>query len=472
MKYEIEHIHFVGIGGLGMSGIAEIFLNLGYKISGSDLHESDVTNSLKRIGVNIYIGHCSENINGANVVVISAAIGLNNPEVFAANVSGIPIVSRAVMLQELMRLRLGIAVSGTHGKTTTSSLIVSILSEALLDPTFIIGGILNSFEKNAKLGKGDYLVAEADESDASFLELLPIMTVVTNIDRDHMGTYSYDFSVLKKTFVKFLERLPFYGKAILCLDDLNICEIIPLVSRPIITYGLNSGSDIKGYEIHASGKKMCFKVQRWNRKKKSFLPSLKIELNLPGIHNVRNALAAVTIATELGISDEVICKALANFQGVKRRFTCIGEFQIDLKKGGGKFILIDDYSHHPTEIIATLSAARSIWPKKRVMLVFQPHRYTRTKDCFEDFIHALNMADVVLLTEVYSAGEHFSVSANGQSMYQALKNTVTKVQLQFVNNIDDLPKAINDLVLNDDIVIVMGAGSIGKIPKIFLEKFS
>ncbi len=468
MKYTIKHIHLVGIGGLGMSGIAEILFGLGYKVSGSDIKESFVTCRLRKIGINIFIGHSSNNISGADVVVTSAAIPSNNAEVSEAHIKNIMVVSRAAMLAELMRPKLGIAISGTHGKTTTTGLIANMLDSGNLNPTFIVGGILNSIGTNASLGRGDHIIVEADESDASFLSLSPTMLVITNIDRDHMGTYEWNLKFLKNTFLKFTERLPFYGKTILCLDDINTRELIPLISKPVITYGFDLSANVRAYEIQVLNTKMYFKVQRRNVHGFS-LPTLQIVLNLPGLHNVRNALAAIAIATELRISDQVICDTLSKFGGVKRRFTNLGKITID---NDTKFTLIDDYGHHPTEIEVTLSAARSAWPGKRIVLVFQPHRYTRTRDCFRNFVQVLSSADCVLLTETYSAGESLLEFSDGATLYQELSRSATKIELGFSKNVEDMPNLIANFVRNDDIVIVMGAGSIGMIPEKLFERFS
>lgn len=461
MKHRIQHIHFVGIGGSGMSGIAEVLLNLGYTISGSDLNESAVTRRLAGLGVNIAIGHVASNVTGAGAIVTSTAVAGDNPEVIAARAARIPVVPRAIMLAELMRLKRGIAVAGTHGKTTTTSLVASILAAGDLDPTFVIGGRLNSAGANARLGQGDYIVVEADESDASFLNLLPVMAIVTNIDADHMDTYGHDVARLKSAFIEFTQRLPFYGSAVLCTDDANVREIMPFVSRPITSYGLNEEAMVRGYEVQPEGTRMLFNVQRSHRD--TLLPPLQVVLNLPGLHNVRNALAAIAVATELGVSDEAICDALASFKGVGRRFTQTGEFPVPASHGGGTFTVIDDYGHHPVEMAATLAAARGAWPDRRIVLAFQPHRYTRTRDCFEDFVRVLGTADAVLLTEVYSAGEPPLVAADGRALSRALR-VAGKVEPVFVEDVAELPQAVVDFVRDGDVVIVMGAGSISKVP--------
>ena len=458
MKHRIEHIHFVGIGGSGMSGIAEVLLNLGYRVTGSDLSDSTVTQRLAGLGAAIFIGHDAANVSDADAIVTSTAVAGNNPEVMAARQRRIPIVPRAVMLAELMRLKRGIAVAGTHGKTTTTSLVASVLAAGGLDPTFVIGGRLNSAGANAQLGQGDYIVVEADESDASFLNLLPVMAVITNIDADHMDTYGHDVTKLKAAFIEFTQRLPFYGSAIVCMDDANVREIMPLISRPVTTYGQHPDAQVRALNIRAEGTRMVFDVQR--RDRDTVLPALHVELNLPGMHNVLNALAAIAVATELGVSDEAICSALSGFRGVGRRFTQVGEFNIPR---GGTFTLIDDYGHHPVEMAATLAAARGAWPTRRIVLAFQPHRYTRTRDCFEDFVKVLSAADAVFLTEVYAAGEPPLVAADGRALTRGVR-VAGKVEPIFVDDVMDLPQAILDVVKDGDVVVVMGAGSISKVP--------
>lgn len=458
MKHRIEQIHFVGIGGSGMSGIAEVLLNLGYRITGSDLAESAVTQRLAELGARIFIGHQSEHVAGADAIVTSTAVANNNPEVIAARNARIPVVPRAVMLAELMRLKRGIAVAGTHGKTTTTSLVASVLAAGGLDPTFVIGGRLNSAGANARLGQGDFIVVEADESDASFLNLLPVMAIITNIDADHMDTYGHDVARLKSAFVEFTQRLPFYGSAIVCSDDANVREIMPFISRPITTYGLSEDAQVSASNVRAKGTRMLFDVRRKTRDAE--LPLLHIELNLPGLHNVRNALAAISVATELGVSDDAICQALEGFRGVGRRFTQAGEFKAD---HGGSFTVIDDYGHHPVEMAATLAAARGAWPDRRIVLAFQPHRYTRTRDCFEDFVQVLGQADAVLLTEVYAAGEPPLVAADGRALARGVR-VAGKVEPLFVEDVADMPGAIKNFAKDGDVVIVMGAGSISKVP--------
>ena len=463
MKHAIHHIHFVGIGGAGMSGIAEVLFNLGYTISGSDLSDSVVLQRLARLGIQTCIGHAAQNIAGADAVVTSTAVQQDNPEVLAAREKRIPIVPRAVMLAELMRLKQGIAIAGTHGKTTTTSLVTSVLAEAGMDPTFVIGGKLNSAGANAKLGSGDYIVVEADESDASFLNLLPVMAVVTNIDADHMETYGHDFNNLKKAFVDFLHRMPFYGVAVLCVDSPAVREILPSVTCPVTTYGFSEDAQVRAINVRAVGGQMHFTVQRRNGV--SF-PDMDIVLNQAGEHNVLNALSAIAIAVELNVPDEAVQKALAEFRGVGRRFQRYGE---DLRAGdGGRFVLIDDYGHHPVEMAATLAAARGAFPGRRLVLAFQPHRFTRTRDCFEDFVKVIGQADAVLLTEVYAAGEAPIVAADGRSLTRALR-VAGKVEPLFVDEVVALPQAIVDNTRDGDVVLCMGAGSIGAVPGKVLE---
>jgi len=458
MKHAIHHIHFVGIGGAGMSGIAEVLFNLGYTISGSDLSDSVVLQRLARLGIQTCIGHAAQNIAGADAVVTSTAVQQDNPEVLAAREKRIPIVPRAVMLAELMRLKQGIAIAGTHGKTTTTSLVTSVLAEAGLDPTFVIGGKLNSAGANAKLGSGDYIVVEADESDASFLNLLPVMAVVTNIDADHMETYGHDFNNLKKAFVDFLHRMPFYGVAVLCVDSPAVREILPSVTCPVTTYGFSEDAQVRAINVRAVGGQMHFTVQRRNGV--SF-PDMDIVLNQAGEHNVLNALSAIAIAVELNVPDEAVQKALAEFRGVGRRFQRYGE---DLRAGdGGRFVLIDDYGHHPVEMAATLAAARGAFPGRRLVLAFQPHRFTRTRDCFEDFVKVLAGVDALLLAEVYAAGEAPIVAADGRSLVRALR-VAGRIEPVFVEEIAAMPAAILAAVRDGDVVITMGAGSIGGVP--------
>jgi UDP-N-acetylmuramate--alanine ligase len=457
MKHAVKHIHFVGIGGSGMSGIAEILHNLGYKVSGSDQSESGTSRRLASLGITVHVGHDAAHIVGAEAVVTSTAVKGDNPEVIAARAKRVPVVPRAVMLAELMRLKKGIAIAGTHGKTTTTSLVTCILAEAGVDPTFVIGGKLNSAGANSALGKGEYIVVEADESDASFLNLLPILSVVTNIDADHMDTYGHDFAKLKQAFVDFLHRMPFYGSAILCSDDPGVRSIIPLISRPVITYGFGEDAQVRAVNVEAlAGGQMRFVVQRRNG---IVMPDLSVTLNLPGVHNVLNALAAIAVATEIELPDAPVAKALCEFTGVGRRFQRYGEFKTN---DGGQFTLIDDYGHHPVEMAAVISAARGAFPGQRLVLAFQPHRYTRTRDCFEDFIKVLGTADAVLLTEVYSAGEAPIVAADGRALTRAVR-VAGKIEPIFVDEVAELPQAIAQNAQAGDVVICMGAGSIGLV---------
>jgi len=461
VKHRIQSIHFVGIGGSGMSGIAEVLLNLGYSISGSDIQDTAVTRRLAGLGARIVIGHGADNIKGAGAIVTSTAVSADNPEVLAARAARIPVVPRALMLAELMRLKRGIAVAGTHGKTTTTSLVASVLAAGELDPTFVIGGRLNSAGANARLGQGEFIVVEADESDASFLNLLPVMAVITNIDVDHMDTYGHDVARLKSAFIEFTQRLPFYGSAVLCGDDANVREIIPFVSRPVTTYGIETEAQVRAVNVRAEGTVMRFDVERQGAT--GMLPPLSVALNLPGHHNVLNALAAIAVATELGVPDPAIARALADFNGVGRRFTQVGDFEVSPQRGGGRYTVIDDYGHHPVEMAATLAAARGAWPDRRIVLAFQPHRYTRTRDCFEDFVRVLGQADAVLLTDVYPAGEPPLVAADGRALARALR-VAGRVEPVFIEDIVDLPQAIRDFARDGDVVVVMGAGSISRVP--------
>ena len=463
MKHAIHHIHFVGVGGAGMSGIAEVLFNLGYRISGSDLSDSAALRRLASLGITTCVGHDAAHIAGADAVVTSTAVQADNPEVIAAREKKIPVVPRALMLAELMRLKQGIAIAGTHGKTTTTSLAASVLAAAGLDPTFVIGGRLNSAGANARLGQGDYIVVEADESDASFLNLLPVMAVVTNIDADHMATYGHDFGRLKRAFVEFLHRMPFYGVAILCTDDAAVREIVAEVTCPVTSYGLQEGAQVRAIDVRAVGAQMHFTVQRRNG---VTLPDLPVVLNLPGEHNVRNALAVIAIAVELSIPDAAVQQGLATFAGVGRRFQRYGDVQL---ASGGSFALIDDYGHHPVEMAATLAAARGAFPGRRLVLAFQPHRYTRTRDCFEDFVKVIAHADAVLLAEVYAAGEAPIVAADGRSLARALR-VAGKVEPVFVDEIDAMPAAILANARDGDVVLCMGAGSIGAVSARVLEQ--
>ena len=455
MKHKVKNIHFVGIGGAGMSGIAEVLLNLGFKVSGSDLANNATTKRLVKFGATVYQGHAKENLGKADVVVVSSAVNEQNPEVIAARAHNIPVIPRALMLAELMRFKQGIAVAGTHGKTTTTSLIASILAEAGMDPTFVIGGKLEAASANAKLGTGEYIVVEADESDASFLHLSPILAVVTNINQDHMETYEHSFEKLKSAFVEFLQQLPFWGMAVVCVDDANIRAILPQVTKPVMTYGFSEEARIRASNVRADNGKMHFTVSRINGKTTTF----DVTLNLPGEHYVLNALAAIAIASELNVPDKAIVKALAEFKGVGRRFERYGEVKA---KAGGTFTLIDDYGHHPVEMQAVIAAARAAFPKRRLVMAFQPHRYTRTRDCFEDFVRVLSSADAVLLTEVYSAGEAPIVAADTRTLIRAIR-VLDKVEPIFVETTDALPEAILNVAQANDVVIVMGAGSIGQV---------
>ncbi len=457
MKHAIHHIHFVGIGGSGMSGIAEVLFNLGYGVSGSDLADSATLRRLQALGIATHIGHAAAHIAGADAVVTSTAVQADNPEVLAAREKKIPVVPRALMLAELMRLKRGIAIAGAHGKTTTTSLVTSVLAEAGLDPTFVIGGRLNSAGANARLGQGEYIVVEADESDASFLNLLPVMAVVTNIDADHMETYGHDFGRLKKAFVDFLHRMPFYGTAILCTDSPAVRDILAQVARPVTSYGFGADAQVRAVHVRAAAGQMRFTVQRRNG---VTLPDLDVVLNLAGEHNVLNALAAIAVAVELGIEDDAVLRALASFKGVGRRFQRYGDLPA---QGGGQFTVIDDYGHHPVEMAATLAAARGAFPGQRLVLAFQPHRYTRTRDCFEDFVQVIGSADAVLLTEVYAAGETPLVAADGRALARGLR-LAGRVEPLFVADVADLPQAIADTARAGDVVLCMGAGTIGAVP--------
>ena len=459
MKHRVKNIHFVGIGGSGMSGIAEVMLNLGYGVSGSDLGSNAATQRLAQLGARIVYGHAAENIENADAIVTSTAVKGDNPEVLAARKKHVPIVPRAVMLGELMRLKQGIAIAGTHGKTTTTSLVASVLAQGGLDPTFVIGGRLTSAGANAKLGSGDFIVAEADESDASFLNLTPVIEVITNIDADHMETYNHDFAKLKQTFVEFTQRLPFYGVAVLCLDDPHVREIMPMISKPILTYGFHEDADIRAVDAKAVEGKMEFTAIQ-----EGYAP-MQVSLNQPGMHNVQNACAAIAIARELDVDDAATQKALTEFNGVGRRFTRYGEVALRDAEGkpAGSFTLVDDYGHHPVETAATISAARGAYPGRRLVLAFQPHRYTRTRDLFEDFVKVLSTTDVLVLAEVYAAGEQAIVAADGRSLAHALR-VAGKVEPIFVEDIADMPDTILTVVRDGDVVMTMGAGSISGVP--------
>lgn len=453
MKFAVKRIHFVGIGGTGMNGIAEVMVNLGYEVTGSDMASNAATERLESLGVKIFHEHAASNVEGADAVVVSTAIKADNPEVIAAREHRISIVPRAVMLAELMRLRRGIAIAGAHGKTTTTSLVASIMGIGGLDPTFVIGGRLNAAGANARLGTGDFIVAEADESDASFLCLTPVLAVVTNIDADHMETYDHDFEKLKQAFVDFLTRLPFYGNAVLCADDENVRSIVSRIPKPVVLYGLSEDAEVRAVDVRAEGTQMCFTVLR-----EGYEP-LPVRLNLPGLHNVRNALAAITIATLVGVSDEAIVEALAHFNGVGRRFTQYGEIAC---KNGGQFTLIDDYGHHPHEMAATLEAVRGVYPGRRVLVAFQPHRYSRTRDCFEDFAKVLSGVDALVLADVYPAGETPIPGADGRSLARAVR-LMGHTDLIFVDRATDMDDAIMMMARDGDVVVTMGAGNVGLV---------
>jgi UDP-N-acetylmuramate--alanine ligase len=463
MKHKVKHVHFVGIGGIGMSGIAEVLLNLDYRVSGSDVAESAVTRHLKRLGAAISKGHAAENIAGANAVVISSAVTEDNPEVQAARSHKIPVVPRALMLAELMRLKQGIAVAGTHGKTTTTSLTASVLAEGGLDPTFVIGGRVEAFGSNARLGKGEFIVVEADESDASFLYLQPCLAIVTNIDADHMQTYDHSIEKLRQSFVYFLQRLPFYGVAIVCIDDPGVQDIVPRVPKTLVTYGLSPEAQVRAVDIRPSGGRMLFRAQCAANGSPAI--AFDVTLNLPGVHNVQNALAAIAAGIEVGVPVEKIAAALASFKGVGRRFQQYGEVSL---ADGGRFALVDDYGHHPAEMAATIAAARGAFPDRRLVLAFQPHRYTRTRDCFEDFVKVLSTADALVLADVYAAGESPIVAADGRALARALR-VHGKVEPIFVESIGEMPAAIRGAARDGDVVLTMGAGSIGGVPTALLK---
>lgn len=457
MKHKVKHLHFVGIGGAGMSGIAEVLLNLGFQVSGSDLGKNVATQRLKQLGAKVYLGHAEQNLTDADVVVVSTAVKEDNPEVLTARARRIPVVPRAMMLTELMRLRQGIAVAGTHGKTTTTSLTASVLARGGFDPTFVIGGKLNSSGSNAKLGTGEFIVVEADESDASFLHLQPIIAVITNIDADHMETYGHDFEKLKQAFVDFVEHLPFYGRAMLCIDDANVRDILPRISKPVTTYGLSEDAQIRAVNVRHQDGRMRFTAQCHHNGNPR---DLDITLNLAGMHNVLNSLAAIAIALEIGVADDAIVAALAEFEGVGRRFQRYGEIALP---DGGSFTLIDDYGHHPAEMRATLEAVRGAFAGRRLVLAFQPHRYTRTRDLFEDFVKVLCGVDALVLAEVYAAGEPPIVGADGRALMHALR-VAGQSEAVFVEDMEQMPQAIMQMARSGDVVITMGAGSIGNVP--------
>ncbi|MCL4800673.1 MAG: UDP-N-acetylmuramate--L-alanine ligase [Burkholderiales bacterium] len=454
MKHKVKRIHFTGIGGAGMSGIAEVLVNLGYTVTGSDLAANPATERLAGLGARVMLGHAAENVAQADVVVVSTAVRSDNPEVLAARSRRIPVVPRALMLAELMRLKRGVAVAGTHGKTTTTSLVASVLAEGGLDPTFVIGGRLTAAASNAKLGTGEFTVVEADESDASFLHLQPVIAVVTNIDADHMETYQHDFARLKQAFIEFVRNLPFYGTAVLCADDANVREIMPFVSKPVVTYGFAADANVRAEDVEHAAGQMRFRAIREGAE------PFAARLNLPGRHNVQNALAAIAVGTELGVAPAAMQKALAEFRGVGRRFQRCGDMPLP---GGGRATVVDDYAHHPVEMEATLAAARGAFPGRRILLAFQPHRYTRTRDLFEDFVKVLSSVECLVLAEVHPAGEAPIVAADGRSLARAVR-VAGKVEPIFVEDVAALPEAIRQAARDGDVVVTMGAGSIGSVP--------
>lgn len=458
----IRKIHFIGIGGVGMCGIAEVLVNLGYEISGSDQNQSANTERLQTLGATISIGHSEENVKDVDVVVVSSAINESNPEVIAARQLRTPIVPRAEMLAELMRFKQGIAIAGTHGKTTTTSLTSSVLAEGGLDPTFVIGGKLTSAGTNAQLGEGPFIVAEADESDASFLYLQPMVAVVTNIDEDHLSTYDGDFSKLKDTFIEFLHHLPFYGLAVLCVDDDVVREVLPKVTRPVVTYAVDHDADVRAVNVQYLGSYTSFEVHFSDGNQ-----PLNITLNMPGKHNVQNALAAIAVAHELGVKHDAIQSALSNFAGIGRRFQINGEVQTK----NGQVLLVDDYGHHPREMAATIDAAKNAWPERRLVVAFQPHRYSRTQDLFEDFSAVLSQSDVLCLTEVYAAGEEPIAGADGRALCAAVRAR-GKVNPIFVDEVTDLPKALEDVLKENDVLLTFGAGNIGSVAASLPERLA
>jgi UDP-N-acetylmuramate--alanine ligase len=457
----IHLIHLVGIGGSGMGGIAEVLLNLGYEVQGSDLKPNAVTQRLARLGAKIFIGHAAEHLGKADVVVVSSAVGRANPEVAAALAHRVPVVPRAEMLGELMRFRYSVAVAGTHGKTTTTSLVASVLAEGGLDPTFVIGGRLKSADSNARLGAGRYLVAEADESDASFMHLQPMIAIVTNIDNDHLATHDGDFSRLKQSFVDFLHNLPFYGLAVLCVDDEHVQSILEAVARPFVTYGFGTGADIRAVNVVRDGLQSRYEALRPGH------APLSLTINLPGRHNVLNSLAAVAVATELGLADGAIQRALAHFQGIDRRLQQLGEIQWP----GGRALVVDDYGHHPTEVAATLDAVRQGWPSRRLVLAFQPHRYTRTRDLLDDFGRVLGACDVLLVTEVYAAGEMPIAGADGRAICRAVRSRGV-IEPVFVERVDDLADSLRGVLHDGDVILTMGAGNIGAVAQELKSRFA
>lgn len=462
MKNRVKHIHFVGIGGSGMCGLAEVLHNLNYTVSGSDQSESAVTRHLAGLGIQVFAGHAAGHIAGADVVVTSTAVQQDNPEVAAALAAKVPVIPRALMLAELMRFREGIAIAGTHGKTTTTSLTASVLAAGGLDPTFVIGGKLTAAGTNAKLGGGEYIVAEADESDASFLYLTPVMSVVTNIDTDHMDTYGHSVDKLHQAFVEFIHRMPFYGKAFLCIDSEHVRAILPQVKKPFATYGLEDSADIYATDVRSEGAQMCFTVHVKNGSVAPFA----VRLNFPGRHNVLNALAAIGVALECEVSVEAIQRGLAGFGGVGRRFQSYGNIALP---GGGSALVIDDYGHHPVEMAATLAAARGAYPDKRLVLAFQPHRYTRTRDLFDDFVNVLNTTDSVVLTDVYAAGEAPIPHADSPALAQVLRHQRGKLETVYCGGVNELAPTLLQILKDGDLLLNMGAGSINKVPQALID---
>ncbi len=449
----IRRVHFVGIGGAGMSGIAEVLVNQGFEVSGSDLASSRATRRLSELGATVFGSHEAHQVEEADVLVVSSAVAQDNPELEAARQLRIPIVPRAEMLAELMRFRRGIAVAGTHGKTTTTSLTASLLAEAGLDPTFVIGGLLNAWGSNARLGEGEYLVAEADESDGSFLLLQPVVALITNIDRDHLEAYDHSFDNLRKAFLEFLHHLPFYGAAVLCLDDEHVAALIPSVTRAVVTYGLSEQADIRGTDVRQEGRVMHFRAHLPNQE-----GAIPVQLNLPGEHNVRNALGAIAIAWELGLDLPSITGCLASFGGIGRRFAEVGDFDL----GAGSVLVVEDYGHHPSELEATLAAARDGWPEKRVVAVFQPHRYTRTRDLFDEFSQVLADADAVVLTDIYPAGEAVIDGIDSGALCQSIRAR-GRVNPVLVSDVHELPEALPSMLEDGDLVLLLGAGDIGLV---------
>ena len=449
----VRRVHFVGIGGAGMGGIAEVLHTLGFEVSGSDARDSNMTRHLSRLGVGVFIGHDAAHVHGCGLLVRSTAIHEDNPEIAAARAAHVPVVPRAQMLAELMRLRLGIAVAGTHGKTTTTSLVASVLAEGGLDPTYVVGGRLNASGVNARLGAGRYLVAEADESDGTFLLLQPVMSVVTNIDADHMETYGGDFARLKAAFLEFLHHLPFYGRAIICGDDPTLAEMLPDIAKPVVTYGLNDDVELRAVDVRADGTRTHFSVVEGGTDK------LPVTLNLPGVHNVRNALAAIAVARLVGVDDAAVQRALQGFQGIDRRLQGYGNRQL----AGGQILLVDDYAHHPTELAATLSATRAAWPQRRVVVAFQPHRFTRTRDLFDDFAQVLSGADALVMLEVYAAGEVPIAGADSRALCRAIRSR-GRVEPVFADSLETLPEVLEAVLHDGDVLLTLGAGDIGSVP--------